>query len=204
MKIRNVFLCAAMFAPLATFAQSLFPACPASKGGYLLENDSWTPIDPSHSATFKTTNVAAALMSWGAAKAKVKVQFRDEKSPYQSKAGIFAMCLVDEINTGRDITLAQFQARKDRRELTMATYRDWSGYNVQIDPKSLIPVDVEKKGDQVYVITSKSSLPNGEFILFTSVPEVPGISNSNSSGSVGGYDFGRHGLLKNASKTRWR
>lgn len=149
-------------------------------------------MDPSHSMGFKTTNVAGAAFSYGAAKAKVKAQFRDGKSPYQLPNSNFAMCLVGVTDSGRDITVAKFQEEKDRRELAMASYRMWTGVNAQIDPKSLIPVSVEKKSDKVYLVTGKEPLPLGEFILFTIIPDVAAMAKANTPGSLGGYDFGNH------------
>ena len=149
-------------------------------------------MDASHSVGFKTTNVAGAAFSYGAAKAKVKAQFRDPKSPYQLKSSDLSICLVGVIDSGRDLTLAKFQEEKDRRELAMASYRLWTGINAQIDPASLVPMTVDKKADKVYLISSKAPLPSGEFILFTIVPDVAAMAKANTPGSLGGYDFGSH------------
>lgn len=149
-------------------------------------------MDPSHSIGFKTTNVAGAAFSYGAAKARLKAQFRDPKSPYQLGSNTLAICLVGITDSGRDITLAKFQDEKDRRELSMASYRLWTGINAQIDPKALIPVSIEKKGDKLYLVTSKDPLPQGEFILFTMIPDVAAMAKANTPSSLGGYDFGNH------------
>jgi hypothetical protein len=149
-------------------------------------------MDPSHSIGFKTTNVAGAAFSYGAAKAKVKAQFRDPMSPYQLKGNQLAICLVGVTDSGRDITLAKFQEEKDRRELSMASFRVWTGVNAQIDPKALIPVSVDKKGEKIYLVTSKDALPVGEFILFTIIPDVAAMAKANTPASLGGYDFGSH------------
>jgi hypothetical protein len=149
-------------------------------------------MDPSHSMGFKTTNVAGAAFSYGAAKARIKAQFRDPKSPYQLKSGALALCLVGITDSGRDITLAKFQEEKDHREISMASYRLWTGVNAQIDPKVLVPISVEKKGDKLYEITSKEPLSAGEFILFTMIPDVAAMAKANIPGSLGGYDFGNH------------
>lgn len=185
-------LSAFALAPAMATAQSQLPDCPTSTGAYFLQGTTWTSIDPSHSMGFKTTNVAGAAFSYGAAKAKVKAQFRDGKSPYQLKDNTLAMCLVGVTDSGRDITLAKLQEERDRRELAMASYRLWTGVNAQIDPKSLIPIDVEKKSDKLYLVTSKEPLPSGEFILFTIVPDVAAMVKANTPGSLGGYDFGSH------------
>jgi len=138
------------------------------------------------------TNVAGAAFSYGAAKARVKAQFRDAHSPYQLRSSGFAMCLVDITDSGRDITVAKFQEEKDRREISMASYRLWTGVNAQIDPKVIIQVSVEKKSDKVYLVTSKEVLPQGEFILFTIIPDVAAMTKANTPTSLGGYDFGHH------------
>jgi hypothetical protein len=121
------------------------PACPIAVGAYYLQSNDWVPMDPSHSVGFKITNVAGAAFSYGAAKARVKAQFRDAHSPYQLRINTFAMCLVGIIDSGRDISVAKFQEEKDRREISMASYRLWTGVNAQIDPKVLIQVSVELK-----------------------------------------------------------
>jgi hypothetical protein len=172
--------------------QNLAPACPTANGAYYLSGDAWVGMDASHSIGFKTTNVAGAAFSYGAAKAKVKAQFRDSKSPYQVKNSDLAICLVGVVDSGRDLTLAKFQEGKDRRELAMASYRLWTGINAQIDPGSLIPINVDKKADKVYVISTKAPLPSGEFILFTIIPDVAAMAKANTPGSLGGYDFGSH------------
>ncbi len=166
--------------------------CPTVNGAYYMQSNGWVPMDPSHSVGFKTTNVAGAAFSYGATKARVKAQFRDSHSPYQLRSNAFAMCLVGITDSGRDITVAKLQEEKDRREISMASYRIWTGVNAQIDPKVIIQVSVEKKGDKVYLVTSKEPLPQGEFILFTIIPDVAAMAKANTPSSLGGYDFGHH------------
>jgi hypothetical protein len=149
-------------------------------------------MDPSHSIGFKTTNVAGSAFSYGAAKAQVKAQFRDPHSPYQIKSHTFSICLVGITDSGRDITVAKFQEEKNRREISMGSYRIWTGINAQIDPKAIIQVSVDKKGDKVYLVTSKERLPQGEFILFTIIPDMAAMTKANTPTSLGGYDFGHH------------
>jgi hypothetical protein len=105
---------------------------------------------------------------------------------------VLAICLVGVTDSGRDITVAKFQEEKDRRELSMASFRMWTGVNAQIDPKALVPISVDKKDDKVYLITSKAPLPLGEFILFTIIPDVAAMAKANTPSSLGGYDFGNH------------
>ena len=167
-------------------------ACPATTGAYYRSGDDWKPMDPSHSVGFKSTGVAKAAFSYGAASAKIKAQFRDPKSPYQLRDPHMSICLVGLVDSGRDITVARFQQEKDRRELQMASVRIWSGVNAQLDPKSVVPTDVEKIADKVYLINSKESLSDGEFILFTIVPDVEALAKANTPQSLGGYDFGSH------------
>ncbi len=183
---------AILLAPLTTLAQTSVPDCPTSTGAYFLRVDTWKSLEPSHSIGFKTTNVAGAAFSYGAAKAKIKAQFRNGKSPYQLTGSTLAMCLVGVTDSGRDVTLARLQEEKDRRELAMASYRIWTGVNSQIDPKSIIPITVDKKGDKLYLVTSKEPLPSGEFILFSMVFDVAAMVKANTPGSLGGYDFGSH------------
>ena len=168
------------------------PTCPAVNGAYYMQSNGWMPMDPSHSVGFKTTNVAGAAFSYGATKMRVKAQFRDSHSPYQLRSNTFAMCLVGITDSGRDITVAKFQEEKNRREISMASYRIWTGVNAQIDPKMIFQVSVEKKGDKVYLVTSKEPLPQGEFILFTIIPDVAAMAKANTPSSLGGYDFGHH------------
>jgi hypothetical protein len=166
--------------------------CPTAMGAYYLQSNDWVSMDPSHSIGFKTTNVAGAAFSYGAAKARVKAQFRDPHSPYQLKRDTLAMCLVGVTDSGRDVTVARFQEEKDRREISMASYRLWTGINAQIDPKVIVQVSVEKKGDKVYLVTGKEPLPQGKFILFTIIPDVAAMTKANTPSSLGGYDFGHH------------
>ena len=74
----------------------------------------------------------------------------------------------------------------------MASYRLWTGVSAQLDAKVFIPVSVEKKGDKVYLVTSKELLPQGEFILFTIIPDVAAMTKANTPSSLGGYDFSHH------------
>jgi len=145
-----------------------------------------------HAVGFKTTNVAGAAFSYGAAKARVKAQFHDSRSPYQLKGNALSLCLVGVIDSGRDITMARFQEEKNRRELPMASYRLWTGVNAQLDPKVVVAIAVEKKAEKVYLVTSKEALQAGEYILFTIVPDVAAMMKSNTAASLGGYDFGVH------------
>jgi hypothetical protein len=75
----------------------------------------------------------------------------------------------------------------------MASYRIWTGVNAQIDPKVIMQISVEKKAEKVYLVTSKETLPQGEFILFTIIPDVAAMTKANTPTSLGGYDFGHHG-----------
>jgi hypothetical protein len=168
------------------------PPCPSVAGAYYLQSNGWLSMDPSHSVGYKTTNVAGTAFTYGATKARVKAQFRDAHSPYQLRSDGFAMCLVGITDSGRDITVAKFQEEKDRREISMGSYRIWTGINAQIDSKIIIPVSVEKKGDKIYLVTNKERLPQGEFILFTIIPDVAAMSKANTPTSLGGYDFGHH------------
>jgi len=73
--------------------------------------------------------------------------------------------------------VARFQEEKDNGT-TMASYRLWTGVNAQLDPKVIVSIAVEKKAEKVYLVTSKESLHDGEFILFTIVPDVAAIGES--------------------------
>jgi hypothetical protein len=74
----------------------------------------------------------------------------------------------------------------------MASYRLWTGMNAQVDPKAVIPVLIDTKGDKTYLVTSKENMPVGEFILFTIIPDVAAMAKANTASSLGGYDFGSH------------
>lgn len=174
------------------YAQSTIPNCPSNNGTYYLQGAEWVSMDSVHAVGFKTTNVAGAAFSYGLAKAGVKAQFRDAQSPYQLKSNALAVCLVGVTDSGRDITVAKFQEEKNRRELPMASYRLWTGVNAQLDPKVVVPITIEKKSDKVYLVTSKDLLHDGEFILFTIVPDVAAMVRANTATSLGGYDFGIH------------
>lgn len=166
--------------------------CPSANGAYYKAGGDWKNMDASHSVGFKSTGVAKAAFSYGAASAKLKAQFRDSKSPYQLRDPHMMICLVGLTDTGRDVTLAKFQDEKDRRELQMASIRIWSGINAQLDPKSVVALDVQKTADKVYLITSKEPLTDGEFILFTTVPDIGSLAKNNTPQGLGGYDFGSH------------
>jgi hypothetical protein len=114
-----------------------------------------------------------------------------EPITYQLKSKL-EVCLVGVTDSGRDISLARFQEEKYRRELPMAKYRLWTGINAQLDPKILIAIDVQKLGDKLYYITSKEAVPEGEFILFTIIPDVAAMAKANNATSLGGYDVGYH------------
>jgi hypothetical protein len=193
MRTLKTFLSLAIFPFIAITTYAQIPStCPSSKGAYYLQGNEWTPMDRLDSVGFKTTNIAGAAFSYGAAKAHLKAIFRDSESPYQLKGNRLAMCLVDITDSGRDVSIARFQQKKNRRELPMASYRLWTGYNAQIDPKSIIPISVDKKADEVYLVTTKDPLPRGEFILFTIVPDIAAMIKANTHTSLGGYDFGIH------------
>lgn len=183
----------AVLASTSLLAQNVqTPSCPTASGAYYQVDNEWKSMDATHSIGFKSTGVMKTAFSYGAAAAKLKAQFRDGKSPYQLKDGKLSFCLVGITDSGRDITLAKFQEEKDRRELQMASIRIWKGVNAQIDPKSVIATDVQKLADKTYLITSKEPLPEGEFILFTIVPDVAAMAKANTPSSLGGYDFGNH------------
>lgn len=80
----------------------------------------------------------------------------------------------------------------DRCELAMASMRIWTGVNAQLDPKSVVAVNVDKQGNKVYRITTKEPLTDGEYILFTIIPDVQAMVKANTPASLGGYDLGSH------------
>ncbi len=157
-------------------------------------------MDSTHSIGFKTTGVAAAAFSYGAAAAHVKAQFRDGKSPYQITGEKLSVCLVGVTDNARDLTLSKMQEEKDRRELPLASMRVWTGVNAQLDPKFVVPLDSQKLAEKVYFVTTKEPLTDGEFILFTIVPDLHAAVKANEATSLVGYDFGNHPKGKDASK----
>jgi hypothetical protein len=175
-----------------TVAVSTVPSCPTVTGAYYLQANVWVPMDLVHSVGFKTTNVTGAAFSYGLAKMRYKAQFRDKASPYQLKGNTLEVCLIGVTDSARDLTLAKLQEEKDRRELPMASVRAWTGVNAQMDSKVIVPITSEKIGDKAYLVKSDGPLPNGEFILFVTVPDVAAMVKSNASVSLGGYDFGCH------------
>jgi hypothetical protein len=192
MKIAILSACLVLSASSSLYCQTAKPSCPAVAGAYLRVGDDWKPMDEIHSVGFKTTGIAAASFSYGAAPARMKAQFRDPKSPYQLRNAKLEVCLVGITDSGRDISLAKMQEEKNRRELPMAKYRLWTGVNAQLDPKNLIDIDVQKLGDKLYYLTSKEDMPSGEFILFTIIPDVAAMAKANRAASLGGYDIGYH------------
>lgn len=189
------------FAPLALIAacassaacaQEAAATCPTANGAYYQVGTSWKPMDPTHSVGFKTTGIAATAFSYGAAPAHMKAQFRDPRSPYQLAGEKLSICLVGLTDNARDLSLARLQQEKDRRELMMAKMRLWTGVNAQLDPKSVVAIESEKLGEKVYLVTTKEALPDGEFILFTIIPDLHAMAKANESSSLGGYDFGNH------------
>jgi hypothetical protein len=175
-----------------TFAQAPQSTCPPAVGAYYRSAGVWEAMDATRSVGFKSTGVMKAAFSYGAASMKYKAQFRDARSPYQLTDEPFEMCLVGVTDNGRDVTLVKLQQEKDRRELEVASLRTWSGINAQIDPKVVVPTQVSKVGEKVYLITSKKPVPEGEFILFTIVPDIASMVKANTPASLGGYDLGNH------------
>jgi hypothetical protein len=55
------------------------------------------------------------------------------------------MCLVGVTDSGRDITVAKFQEEKDRREISMASYRLWTGINAQLTLKFLFRFQLKRR-----------------------------------------------------------
>jgi hypothetical protein len=190
MKTAILSACITMLLSSCLYSQTAQLSCPAAPGAYVRIGEGWK--SKSHSVGFKTTGVAAAAFSYGAASAKMKAQFRDAKSPYQIQNPKLEVCLVGITDSGRDISLARMQEEKDRRELPMASYRLWTGINAQLDPKILVAIDVQKLGDKQYYITSKESITVGEFILFTIIPDIAAMAKANNAASLGGYDIGYH------------
>jgi hypothetical protein len=174
------------------FAQSTETDCPATTGAYYRVAGVWQPMDPVRSMGFKSTGVAKAAFSYGAAKMKLKAQFRDPRSPYQLREGSLSICLVGLTDNGRDITVAKLQKEKDRRELQLASIGTWSGVNAQIDPKLVVPITMSKLAEKTFLISSVQPMVDGEFILFTIVPDIASMAKANTPQSLAGYDFGSH------------
>jgi hypothetical protein len=158
--------------------------CPTEVGAYYKTSGAWKPMEARQSAGFKTTGLMKGALTYGIASSRMKAQFRDARSPYQLKDAMLQVCLVGVASNGRDLTLVKFQEENDRREIQWAKLGTWSGPNYQIDPKRVIPVEVSKLAEKLYLVASVTPLPEGEFILLTTMPAI-GIT-------LDGYDFGNH------------
>jgi hypothetical protein len=149
-------------------------------------------MDVTRSIGFKSTGVAKAAFSYGAASMKYKAQFRDPRSPYQLKNASFEVCLVGVTDNGRDVTLVKFPGRKGRRELQMARFACvvWHQRSDRSEERR-VTRGVESRR-KVYLISSKQQVPEGELILFTIVQDISSMIKANTPASLGGYDFGNH------------
>jgi len=178
-----VLLVAFVLGVITTSAQSPTPTAPpdpkeaAAKlqpGAYLWNGNSWSPM--------QTIN-----MSGGGAKHMGKVlvpgltpqmvwTFRDANAPVHLENGKPTFCVklypfpsgLPYAPSGRDIVIARFDEKKDRRELQTTSGGNAFTFKAGLSKDRMPDIEVESIDASTFTVTLKEPLRPGEYLLSTS------------------------------------
>lgn len=173
----------------STTAQSLAPKDAAAQlqpGAYYWTGAAWTPMQ-------------SITMSGGGSKHMAKMivpgltpqmvwTFRDSKAPVQVPDGRPLFCFkfiamqpgTPYAPSGRDIVMARFDEKKDHRELQTTSGGNAFTFKAGLSKDRMPDIDVTMLDSSTYLVSPKSDLAAGEYLL------------SGSSMGISGYDFGFH------------
>jgi hypothetical protein len=114
--------------------------------------------------------------------------FRDPRAPIQLADGTPLFCFkffavqpgMPYAPTGRDIVIARFDEKKDHRELQTTSGGNAFTFKAGLSKDRMPDIDVTMIDSSTYLVSPKSNLVAGEYLL------------SSSSVGISGYDFGFH------------
>jgi hypothetical protein len=161
MKISSAFLLVAFSAGTCVAQAHPSTQCPTVTGAYYLLEGNWKPMEIAHSTGMKVNGLYTHT---------IKAAFKDSQAPYQTSKAEAQFCLVNLMDSGRDITLAKFTPVKNGRELQIGK-AGLTGVKIEVDQKNSVPLTVEKQADRVYLVVT---------------------SASNQATNIAGFDIGFH------------
>jgi hypothetical protein len=157
-------------------------------GIYVQNGSSWDKLYPASSMGSKASGVAKSAFSYGIAKAKVELTYRDAEAPVSTSNPRPIFKVVGPLQVApRDIVIVRVQQKKDHRELQVGKMGALSGFSMQYPADVVTEVSVQKSEDGVTTITPVSGLKPGQYILFAG--QHSPYASSLPTG-VGGFDFG--------------
>lgn len=130
----------------------------------------------------KNSGIAKSAFSYGIAKAKVVVLYRDADAPVSTSGPRPEFRIEGQTQTApRDIVIVRLERKKDHRELQVAKVGAYSGMSMEYPPEETVAVDPKQDGDAL-LLTPRQDLKPGEYILFAGTP-------TGMPSGYGGYDF---------------
>jgi hypothetical protein len=169
-------------APVLVIAQSTA----TENGVYVQNGNAWDKLYLANLNGTKSSGVAKSAFSYGIAKAKVEVVYRDAEAPVSTSGPRPTFKIVGPSQVApRDIVIVRVQQKKDHRELQLGTARMWSGVNMQYPPEATTEVSV-KQTDNGLILTPAADLKPGQYLLFAGGP----VGGSGLPSGMGGFDFG--------------
>jgi hypothetical protein len=154
-------------------APSSEPPCPAKEGAYYLEGSAWKPM----SQVWPEGSSAHARPIPFAVSAKGVERFRDAVAPI-TLGPTPKFCLSTSLDIARSVVVALVDVKGDHREIQIAHAGQWSGSQSGIPEKKLQPMDMRRFSDNAILISTKSPLKPGQYMIFPL-----------GQGGIG-YDFG--------------
>ena len=160
---------------------------PVENGVYVQDAGVWTKLYLASAAGTKSSGIAKSAFSYGIAKAKVLVMYRDPEAPVKTSGPRPTFEIVGPTETApRDIVIVRLQKKKDHRELQVAKVGAFSGYAAEYPPDLTTAVEVKQEGPDM-ILTPSADLKPGEYILFAGTPTAMPTG-------YGGYDFSIGGV----------
>jgi len=185
--VLTVAVCA--IASLATVAQSPDPKAAALQlqpGAYVWTGASWSPMQQITMAGGGTKHMAKVFVP--GLTPQMVWTFRDSQAPVQVADGLPLFCFkffavmpgLPYSPSGRDLLIARFDQKKDRRELQTTSGGNLFTFKSGLSKDRMPDIDVTGLNSSTFLVSPRASLKAGEYLL------------TGSSMGMTGYDFGFH------------
>jgi hypothetical protein len=159
-------------------------------GAYVWTGASWSPMQQITLAGGGSKHMAKMFVP--GLTPQMVWTFRDPRAPVQVENGMPLFCFkfiaippgLPYAPSGRDLLIARFDQKKDHRELQTTSGGNLFTFKAGLSKDRMPDIDVTSLDSSTYLISPKTVLAAGEYLLTAS-----------SMGTTG-YDFGFHGAKK--------
>lgn len=154
---------------------------PKENGVYVRSGEHWVKLSQASSSGFRSGGMGKTMLTGGAASIRSFMLFRDPSAPVSLSTSRPSFLIVGFSNPPRDIVIVRLERKKDHRELQIGRFNGYTGGGMEYRKEDVTEVDAKSDGPSL-LVTPKSDLRPGEYIIFASYPTP-------FPAGYGGYDF---------------